>query len=568
MLKKLTLQNFVIAEELQIDFEAGLCVLTGETGAGKSLIVDAILGVLGQRLTPDTIRQGADFAYLELTFSASPAIQAILREREHRELQDETLLVLSKTIHKTGSRSRLNGELVSQSLVRELGTQLLDSIGQHENQILFQEEAHLSLLDEFGGPAQQNLSATLSQTHQQVQHICRELENLEAQQREQERQRDFIQFQLNEIQEAELRIGEKAELQAERERLRHAEQLIAAVSEVYTGLYDHPDLAVCDQLEGLQRCLSTACRFDPELHNIGEGLENALIQLQDSARGLGTYLETLERDPQALQEIETRLTLIRRLEQKYGEDIPSILNFAESLEAQLEAYNQSDLRRETLLAELQKAENDYAEWADKARQARRQAAKKLEPRIESELRELGMKKIRFQVEFEALESPSAKGLDRIRFLMSPNPGEPLRPLARIASGGEVSRLLLAFKLVLKRQQPVPTLIFDEIDAGISGKTALVVSQKLARLAREHQVLCISHLPVIAAMADQQLWIEKELGQRQTRVQVRILSGEQRVACLAQMGSGLITDSGLEGAREIFAHAHAFKAELPLGLFCA
>lgn len=571
MLQKLTIQNFVIAESLEINFEQGLTVLTGETGAGKSLILDAIMGVLGQRLSSDTIRQGAEYAYLEAVFEAGPAVREVLRQRAHEELLDAEHLVLSKTIHPSGSRSRLNGQLVTQALVRELATCLLDSLGQHENQSLFQEERHLSMLDALGEDRHENLKARCAEAYQQLSRLGRELEMAREQQREQERQKDFLAFQLQEIQEAELQASEEEDLRSERERLRHAEKLVHTAAEVYAGLNDSGPYAqsVCEQLEGMQRTLTQVLHLDAELEPLSEQLESALIVLQDVSATLGQYCEAVVANPQRLEELEQRLDQIGRLKQKYGESIPSILSFAQELEHELEVYAQSDERLQTLEQELGEAQAQYQKLSAELYRARQKLARQLVPQIERELKELGMPKARFDVSLEHHpERIHADGTERVRFLLSPNPGEPLRALSKTASGGEASRLLLAFKLVLKQSSPVSSLIFDEIDAGISGKTALIVSQKLARLAQDHQVLCISHLPVIAAMADQQLWIEKTLGRSSTYVHVQALSEALRLERLAQMSSGQVTDSGLEGAREIFQAASNFKSDIATLKLCA
>lgn len=563
MLKKLTIQNFVIAEHLEIDFSTGMSVLTGETGAGKSLIVDAILGVLGQKVPADTIRQGSEFAYLEAVFAPGERVRELLRSQAYEELLDSESLILSKTVHRTGSRSRLNGQLVTQSLIRELSELLIDSIGQHENQALFNEDAHLGMLDELGDSAHQQRIQQVGQIYAELQQARRELVLVSERQREQERQQDFMAFQLQEIHEAALNDGEEAELQAERERLRHAEKLLATAGEAYAGLYDNPrGSTVCEQLEAVQRLLGSALRFDESLQPILDGLDAALAQMQDAAHELSTYVDGVERNPARLEEVEERLSQIKKLQHKYGSDIPAILAFAAELEAGLQDFASSEARIQALGTRCQALETDYARQAEALSQARRKLVKTLEPKIEAELKELGMAKTRFCVEFgHDPDRWTAGGQDQVRFLLSPNPGEPLRPLARIASGGEASRLLLAFKLVLKRANPVPTLIFDEVDTGISGKAALVVSQKLARLAIDHQVLCISHLPVIAAMADQQLWIEKQMGRSDTRIQLSQLKPAERVQRLAQMSSGQITDSSLEGARAIYENALAFKSSL-------
>lgn len=563
MLRKLTIQNFVIAESLEIDFSKGLCVLTGETGAGKSLILDAILGVLGQRLPVDTIRQGAEFAYLEAVFELTDAVREILLRRAYEEFLAADTLTLSKTIHKTGSRSRLNGQLVTQALIRDLSACLVDSIGQHENQALFHEDRHLPMLDALGNAAYQADLKALSHAYHQVLVSQRELTLAQDDLREAERQQDFVRFQWQEINDAQLDPDEELSLEAERDRLRHAEKLLTAAGQASIGLSDNQNgPGVSDQLEAVQRLLSGASRYDSKLEAWVEQLETVLIQIQEISSELSDYCNEVEHNPERLNELEARQSLIQKLRYKYGEDIPAILDFAQQLEAQLQAYDRSAEHLQGLEQTYQAALLTYRNLAGQVHQARQRLARDLAPKIEAELKDLGMAKTRFSVEL--LHEPERlheQGLNRAQFLLSPNPGEPLRPLARIASGGEASRLLLAFKLVLKDACPVGTLIFDEVDAGISGKAALVVSQKLARLAREQQVLCISHLPVIAAIADQQLWIEKQMRQQDTRIQITTLSQEQRLERLAQMGAGQVTDSSLEGAREILTHAQVFKQEL-------
>lgn len=563
MLRKLTIQNFVIVESLEIDFSKGLCVLTGETGAGKSLILDAILGVLGQRLPVDTIRQGAEFAYLEAVFEVTDAVREIFLRRAYEEFVDAETLTLSKTIHKTGSRSRLNGQLVTQALIRDLSACLVDSIGQHENQALFHEDRHLPMLDALGDSAYQADLKALSRAYHQLLICQRELSLAQDQQREAERQQDFLRFQWQEIQDAQLDPDEELSLEAERDRLRYAEKLLAAVGQASMGLSDNQNgPGICDQVESVQRLLSGASRYDSKLEVWVEQLETILIQVQAISSELSYYCEEVEHNPERLNELEARQALLQKLRHKYGQDIPAVLDFAQQLETQLQAYERSAEHLHALEQGYQAARVTYTRLADQVHQARQLLAAELAPRIEAELKDLGMAKTRFSVALsDEPERMHEQGRNRAQFLLSPNPGEPLRPLARIASGGEASRLLLAFKLVLKDACPVGTLIFDEVDAGISGKAALVVSQKLARLAREQQVLCISHLPVIAAIADQQLWIEKQMRRQDTRIQITTLTQEQRLERLAQMGAGQITESSLEGAREILTHAQVFKQEL-------
>lgn len=557
MLKHLTVHNFVIVESLHFDLGQGMCALTGETGAGKSLILDAIMGVLGQKISPDTIRQGCESAYLELAFEPTLAVRQVLASHGFEHICQEPLLTLSKTVHKSGSRSRLNGELITQAFVKELGSFLMDSIGQHGNQLLFQEEHHLGLLDDFGGQSHQHLCEQVASLHQAWMANQQLYQRTLTQQREQQREQDFLQFQWQEIEAAALEADEEDLLLAEQARLRHAAFLEDSVSQVSQGL-SQGHHSVCDRLESFQRQLSQAVEHDEQLQPIAAQMESALLELQDASQSLVRYGARIEQNPERLKEVDARLDVLNKLMLKYGTDVPSILTYAEELAAKMSSFQRLDKALQDLQLQGETLAADYQAAAQALSQSRQQLAEVLSPLIESELRDLGMEKTRFEVQFVGGERPSARGLEQAHFLISPNPGEPLRPLARVASGGEASRLLLAFKLVLKQQHPVPTLIFDEIDAGISGKAALVVAQKLALLAREHQILCITHLPVIASMADHHYWIEKRQGQHSTHIQLSVLSAEDRLARLAQMTSGQITDSGLEGARALFEQAQDYK----------
>lgn len=557
MLKHLTVHNFVIVEALHFDLGQGMCALTGETGAGKSLILDAIMGVLGQKISPDTIRQGCDSAYLELGFEPTWAVRQVLANHGFEHIAQAPLLTLSKTLHKSGSRSRLNGELITQAFVKELGSFLMDSIGQHGNQVLFQEEYHLGLLDSFGGEAHQALCEQVNTLHHAWLSNQQLYQRTLQQQREQQREQDFLHFQWQEIDTAALSADEEDLLLAEQARLRHAAFLEEAVSQVSQGL-SQGNHSVCDRLETYQRQLTQALERDAQLEPIAAQIESALLELQDAAQSLRRYGAHIEQNPARLNEVESRLDVLNKLMLKYGADVPSILNYAEELAVKMAGFQRLDKALNDLTHQGEVLAADYQQAAQHLSQSRQQLAEVLSPLIENELRDLGMEKTRFEVHFDVLERPTARGLEQAHFLMSPNPGEPLKPLARVASGGEASRLLLAFKLVLKQQHPVPTLIFDEIDAGISGKAALVVAQKLALLAREHQILCITHLPVIASMADHHYWIEKKQGQHTTHIQLSVLSAEDRLVRLAQMTSGQITDSGLEGARALFEQAQDYK----------
>jgi DNA repair protein RecN (Recombination protein N) len=554
MLKSLLIHNFVLVEKLELVFDTGLTALTGETGAGKSLIIDALQGVLGGKTQPDQIRQGADFAYIEACFELTESTRHFLLSQGFDEVQASPLLTVSKTLHKSGSKSRLNGQLVSQNLIRELGERLMDSVGQHENQVLFREEDHLGLIDQLGGQAQALRCENLANEWQKLSHLKRQKQERLQTARDFQLKQDFLNFQLEEIEAAELVIDEENTLQAERERLRFAEKLMQTVRAARFSLTereDHP--AIYEQLNSLTRQLEGVLRFDAQLSPLMQLCETISIQVDELSGELSDYEESLELDPQRLEEVEERLDLIRKLKHKYNGDITDILAHAEDIRIQLQNMEITQLELTDIESEITQLEAETLAQANQLTQHRQHLAAQLKPLLEKELKELGMEKARFEAEIIPSEL-GAKGQERARFLLSANPGEPLRALSRVASGGEISRILLALKLILNQNQPVSCLIFDEIDTGISGKTALAVAQKLSRLAQNSQILCITHLPVIAAAAHQQLWIEKLSEANSTSVNVKVLLSSERIASLAQMGNGQITDITLESAREMVAHA--------------
>jgi DNA repair protein RecN (Recombination protein N) len=554
MLKTLLIHNFVLVEKLEISFETGLTALTGETGAGKSLIIDALQGVLGGKTSPDQIRQGADFAYIEAVFLAPVGVAAFLLAQGFDEVAPNSLLTISKTLHRSGSKSRLNGQLVSQNLIRELGELLMDSVGQHENQVLFREEDHLGLVDQLGGEEQALRVQTFATQWQKLCQLERERDARIQAAREFQLKQDFLSFQLQEIEEAELLPDEEEDLQAERERLRFGEKLMNTVRTARFALTDQEDRpAIYEQICGLTRQLEQMLRYDQALAPMVQLCETLSIQVEELSSELGDYAEALELNPQRLEEVEDRLDLLRKLKHKYNGSPSDILAHAEAIRQELAGMASAELELADLEAEIAVLQAENQVLAQALSATRQALVAQLTPLLETELKELGMEKARFEAELLPAEL-GATGQEKARFLLSSNPGEPLRPLSRIASGGEISRILLALKLILNHNAPVATLIFDEIDTGISGKTALAVSQKLARLAQHSQILCITHLPVIAAAAHQQLWIEKHSDADSTRVQIASLPTSDRIAKLAQMGNGQITDTTLESAREMVAHA--------------
>ncbi len=566
MLRELHIQNFAIIDYLELTFERGLVIFTGETGAGKSIILDALELLLGGRADVTHIRAEADLARVEATFhligSEREAVHAVLRREDL--LDDQDYLTLSREVRREGrSVARVNGAVVNLSLLKELGEALVDIHGQSEHLSLLNVRAHLGLLDRYADV--QSLLSAYRQTYQQWQTVRRELDALRQTQQEADRRVELLTFQAEEIEAARLRPGEDEELRRERDRLANAEAL-AALDE---GAPDAP--AATDLLGQATQALHRLAQIDPE--QAARVQQAALLEesLADLARALRNYLETIEYDPRRLSEVEERLDLLHRLTRKYGGSLEAVLAHATEARRQLEHISHATERITQLEAEEQALLSRLSEQAQALSQERRRAAEQLSRAIEAELDDLRMAAARFTVDFQTHPDPNGlllpdgarvafdeNGLDRVEFLIAPNPGEGLKPLAKIASGGETSRLMLGLKNVLARADEVPTLIFDEIDQGIGGRVGATVGEKLWLLGRQHQVLVVTHLPQLAAFGDQHFQVQKQLEDGRTLTRVTQLTGQARMLELAQM-LGEVSEGTLRSAYDLLQNAQAFKA---------
>ncbi len=574
MLTELRIHNFAIIEALELQLGPGLLVFTGETGAGKSIIMDAVEMLLGGRADPTLIRAEADLARVEATFQlAGPekdAVHDILRREDL--LDDPHFLTLSREIRREGRHiARVNGRTVNLTLLKELGSLLVDIHGQSEHLSLLDVRAHLSLLDRYAGV--ETRLDDYRKTYQNLLAIRRELNELRAAQADADRRTELLTYQAEEIEAARLRPGEEETLRQERDRLANAESLAALAQQALTALDEGtPDSpAATDLLGEASQALAKLAGIDAARAALAEQAAAAEETLADLARSLRNYLETIEYNPKRLEETEERLDLIHRLTRKYGGSIEAVLDFAAEARRQLETITGAAER----IAELEAAESaaltELAERGLALSEKRRQAAQQLSQAIEAELDDLRMASARFAVDFQRRPDPhgiplpdgarlafDANGLDRVEFLVAPNPGEGLKPLARIASGGETSRLMLALKNVLARADQVPTLIFDEIDQGIGGRVGGTVGEKLWNLGRAHQVLVITHLPQLAVFGDSHYQVQKIVRDGRTLTRVEKLDGEPRTLELAQM-LGEVTEGTLRSAHDILQSAQAFKA---------
>jgi DNA repair protein RecN (Recombination protein N) len=565
MLVELHIENFAIIERIDLQLESGLIIFTGETGAGKSILIDAVETLLGGRAEATMIRSGANQATIEGIFSIPANVRDVLLPvLQQEELLDEpNQLTLAREIRANGRNlARVNGHIVSATLLREIGEHLIDVHGQSEHLSLLHVRQHLSLLDSYADVGA--LLSTYRSTYTRLLEVRRELAELRHAEREAARRIDTLTYQLNEIESAHLRPGEEEDLIEERNRLANAEGLASLTQEALLALDEgnSETPAATDLVGQIVHALNSLARLDPSQSPLKEQAEGVLENLSDLSHILRSYQENIEFNPKRLDQVEERLALIHNLKRKYGDTILNVLSYAENARREIETITHAAER----IQELETDETDLlAELGKRGTalsQQRRQQAERLAEAVESELEDLQMSQTRFRVDFQVRSDQygvpvedgkrlafDATGLEQVEFLIAPNPGEGLKPLAKIASGGETSRLMLALKNVLTRDDQIPTLIFDEIDQGIGGRVGQVVGNKLWSLAHQHQVLCVTHLPQLAAYGSQHYHVEKTLTGGRTITKVTRLTGDKRTTELAQM-YGEISQGTLQSAREI------------------
>lgn len=566
MLREIVIQNYAVIDNLRVEFGPGLNVLSGETGSGKSILVDALGLALGGRASPDVIRTGQERATVTAVFRAEDRApwKAWLAEYGVAS-EDESEFILRREVQ-SGGRSRLlaNDQPVTLAALRALVPSLVEIHGQNEQVELLARDAQLALLDQFAGC--DDLLEKVSTLHARRRELEREMDALRESERDRLRTIDLLSFQAKELDQARLEPGEDVRLEEEKKVLANMEKLRAAAATAFAQLYEDEGAALA-RLAAVERAIIELSRFDPRLSPYLDPLSSSRATLDDLAAFLRVYLDKLEADPQRLEEIEDRLALLDRLKRKYGKTIEELLATRAEIGRQLEMLEHADERRQSIEGELKVASAEYGEAARRLSAERRNAARKLEKQVLADLVQMGMEKARFKVQLTALpeEQGTAAGLDEIEYLVSPNPGEDLRPLEKIASGGELSRLMLALKTVVAKaragrggpsRRVSPTFIFDEVDAGIGGRVAESVGERLKRLARDAQVLCVTHLAQIACFADRHFYVEKfERGGRTVTAVKRLEGEKERAAELARMLSGRqITDAVLKHAATMLKQA--------------
>ena len=556
MLSVLHIENIAVIEQAEVRFDRGFNALTGETGAGKSIVIDAISAILGERTYRDCIRTGAKSAFVSAIFTGVPELAWFA---DNQVPYDADELQIQREISESGkSACRVNGRPVTAAILRQLGMQLINIHGQHDSQQLFDEEAHLSYLDLFAHD--EALLSEYAQAYEQMQRTRAELAHLQMDEGEKLRLLENLRYQIDEISRADVKAGEETELDARRKFLQNAEKMTAGIARALQALYggDSSDGAA-GLLGDAEHALSALTGADETLSQLHERVSELMYGAQDVVDELRAVQDGLDDSAFELEKIESRLDVLYRLRRKYGATTQDILEYLARAQRQLDEIEFSDERREQLTQQLERETALAQEFAAQLRTARQAAAEKLQERMERELAQLDMPKVRFCCQFEET-ALSAQGGDSVRFLMSANVGEALKPLSKVASGGELARIMLAIKNVMAEQDAVPTLIFDEVDAGVSGRAAQKVAEKLASVARHKQVLCVTHLPQIAAMADVHFAVEKRVENGRTFTHVTQLDRVQRRAELARLTSGGdATETMLAGAEELLSAAERYKS---------
>ena len=563
MLSLIHIENIAVIEKADICLDAGFNVMTGETGAGKSIVIDAIGAVLGERTPRDIVRTGASSALVSAVFVDLPT--SVCRKLEEIGLSaDEAELMIQREMFLDGRNvCRINGLPVTVSVLKNMGSILVNVHGQHDSQQLLNDTYHIVYLDSFAGTEKELENYRLS--YSEMKAVEKEISSLTVNESEKARMLDMLRFQISEIQQAELLPGEDTELITRRNVLKNSVKIVESVDTAYYLFFGGDESeGVQSELEEAVNSLSQVTRYSEELAKIHETLSDLRYNLLDVSEQIRDVRNSLEFSPDELEQIEWRLDIIYKLKQKYGASVDEILQYLEDCRIKEDSIEFSEQRLETLQKEYEKRKKDVSEKAGVLTMKREKASQKLETRIMEELQQLDMGKIRFSIEItrqgkEGQIDYSEDGADNVRFLISTNVGEPLKPLSRIASGGELSRIMLAMKNVLAENDDVGTLIFDEVDSGVSGRAAQRVAEKLCSVSKGKQVLCVTHLAQIASMADSHFYIDKTVIGERTSTMVNKLSPEQRTMEIARIiGGARITDITRQSARELIESAQNWK----------
>ena len=549
MLLEISIKNFAIIQSISLNFEEGMTVLTGETGAGKSIIIDAMNMMLGARATTDVIRHGAPKAEIEGLFSLenSRILQEIFDE-QGLEMSDE--IIIRREILQNGrSISRVNGQMVNLSVLKAIGQQLVDIHGQHDQEELMRPHRHIQMLDEFGDADFFELKEAYQTSFDDYRQMRKQVLDIKKNQLEHKARIEMLEFQMAEIEAANLKAGEDVILNQERDKLLDHKNIADTLTNAYSML-DNEEFSSLANVRSAMNDMESLEEYDPDYREISSSLSETYYVLEDITKRLESIIDDLDFDGNRLMQVESRLDLIHTITRKYGGSVDDVLLYFEKITDEYNLLTGNNLSSEDMEVELKKLEKNLVDLAGQVAQARHKIAKDLEAEIKQELQDLYMEKAQFQVRFSQGKF-SREGNESVEFYISTNPGEDFKPLVKVASGGELSRLMLAIKSAFSRKEGKTSIVFDEVDTGVSGRVAQAIAQKIHKIGQHGQVLAISHLPQVIAIADNQFFIEKVSDENSTVSTVRLLSLEERVEEVAKMLAGEdVTEAALTQAREL------------------
>lgn len=561
MLLNLHVKNLALIEEVDVDFEKGLIVLTGETGAGKSLILGSVNIALGNKASKDMIRKGTDYSLVELTFSVSENCAKQLKKYDIY-MEEDNIITVTRKISEGRSISKINGETVNIKTLKNVMSLLIDIHGQHDHQSLLYTKNHLDILDKFAKDSILELKEQIKEEYSKYTKLIKKLEEFNIDEGQKAREIEFAEYEVNEIESANLKPEEDVQVEEEFKKLSNSKEIVSALSEIYNalsyetagGLGDIINKAVMDinSIKGMDEKIS---QFQTELYDIDNLCRELTSQIYD-------YNSGMDFNPEYVREVEERLDVINHLKLKYGNNIEEILRYKEEKEEYLEKLNNMTYEMESVKNQISELEGTLNNLCKKLSEQRKKAAKELEVLVKQALVDLNFIAVEFEIQITRKESIGENGFDNVEFMISTNPGESVKPLVKVASGGELSRIMLAIKSILATEDDIDTLIFDEIDTGISGQTAMKVAEKMAKISRNHQVICISHLSQIAAMADSHYLIKKTADENSTTTSIKKLTRQQSIEELVRINGGSgITEAGLIHATEMKDMADRTKSNL-------
>lgn len=559
MLLNLHVKNLALIEEADIDFNEGLHILSGETGAGKSILIGSINLALGGKVSKDIIRNGAEYGLVELVFQTESKDIKVFFERNDFPWE-EGQIIISRKLMNNKNITKINGETISVSMLKELSALLIDIHGQHDNESLLKTSKHLAMLDGYGGSKVVSLKERISKEYTSYRKLKEKFQEFNSDEESRIREMSFLEFEIKEIEQASLQMDEDEKLEEEYKLISNAERVTREIGEVYSIL-DEDDGSIRGKIGKSVKILNDMTRYDERIQGLYQSMSEIEALMNDLTREISGYMADISFDEERFEYVENRLNLINKLKLKYGKSISEILVHKEAAEKKLDFYHNFEQEKIEIERLLSLSEKELTKLCDELTNIRKEASISLKKKIVKTLNNLNFLEVRFEVEFQKNNGFSPNGNDAVQFLISTNPGEGLQPLSKVASGGELSRIMLGFKTILAGKDNIETLIFDEIDTGISGRTAQLVSERLKEISRSHQVICITHLPQIASMADNHYLIEKTVKNSKTITNIKKLSDEKSVEELARMLGGVeITDTVMESAREMKKMANQKQCE--------